>query len=85
MARKYDPIWERIKAVKVGEEVPVKVHATAAKTLRHGVWDAKSRETAIKKQLGMPSAGKLKIREVAAVPSGYVILFFKLEWDGTRL
>lgn len=83
--RQYQSIWEAIKAAPVGKEVPVKCHATASKTLRQAVLKEKSMETASRKQLGMRYAGKLEIREAPAVPHGYVILFFKLQWDGTRL
>lgn len=83
--RQYQSIWEAIKAAPVGKEVPVKCHATASKTVRQAVLKEKSRETASRKQLGMRYAGKLEIREEPAVPNGYVILFFKLSWDGTRL
>ena len=84
MPRKYQKIWEAIKSAPVGKEVQVKVHATAAKTLRQAVLKEKSIETAPRKQLGMMDAGKLEIREEEATPTGYVIVFFKLTWDGTR-
>lgn len=83
--RRYQSIWEAIKAAPVGKEVPVKCHATASKTLRQAVLKEKSLETASKKKLGMRYAGKLEIREAPAVPTGYVIIFFKLSWDGQRL
>ena len=84
--RQYQSIWEAIKKAPVGKEVPVKCHGTANKTVRQAVLKEKSRETASRKQLGMRFAGKLEIREeVAGAPNGYVILFFRLQWDGTRL
>ena len=83
--RQYQSSWEAIKKVPVGTELPVKCHATASKTLRQAVLKEKSLETATKKKLGMRFAGKLEIREAPAVPNGYVIVFFKLSWDGTRL
>jgi hypothetical protein len=87
MTRRYEPIWHAIKAAKVGTEVPVKVHGTAAKTLRQAVLKEKSIETAQRKKLGLPFAGNLEIREVTegVVPTGYCIIYFKLSWDGTRL
>lgn len=85
MPRQYERIWHAIKDADVGKEVPVKCHATAAKTVRQAVLKEKSAETASRKKLGMPFAGKLSIREEPCKPHGYVILFFKLQWDGTRL
>ena len=90
MPRKYQPIWDRIKAVKVGEEVPIKVHETAVKTLKAAVFKEKSIETASKKRLGMPFAGNLELRlELPTAENkikvGWVIIYFKLSWDGTRL
>jgi len=85
MARKYESIWTAIKAVDVGKEVGVKCHATAVTTLIHAVEKEKSRETAIRKKLGLRYAGKMRERTEEAQPSGYVIVFFKLEFDGTRI
>lgn len=87
MTRKYQPIWESIKAVDPGTEVAVKVHGTAEKTLRQAVLKEKSRETAIRKKLQMPRAGKLEIRvQTDGVnPNGYVIVYFKLDWDMRKL
>jgi hypothetical protein len=87
MTRRYEAIWQAIKAAKVGTEVPVKVHGTAAKTLRSGVWKEKSRETATRKKVGLPYAGRLVIREVTegVHPHGYCILYFKVEFDGTKI
>jgi len=83
--RQYQPIWNAIKTAPVGEEVQVKIHGTASKTLRQAVLKEKSIETAARKKLGMRFAGKLEIRELPCYPNGYVIVFFKLSWDGTRL
>lgn len=87
MTRRYEPIWKAIKDAKVGVEIPVKVHGTAAKTLRQAVLKEKSIETAQRRKLGLPFAGKLEIREdhEGVNPSGYCIIYFKLSWDGTRL
>lgn len=83
--RKYYSIWEAIKKAPIGTEVQVKCHATAAKTLRQAVLKEKSIETSAAKKLGMPYAGELEIRESAATPTGYMVVFFKLQWDGRRL
>jgi hypothetical protein len=87
MPRKYESIWLAIKTAPVGEEVPVKVHGTAVRTLRQAVLKEKSMETAGRKRLGMRFAGKLEIREVTdgVHPHGYAIVYFKLSWDGSRL
>ena len=85
MSRKYQPIWEAVKTADVGTEVQVKCHGTAVTTLQQAVFKEKSIETASRKKLGMRFAGKLRVRVVAAQPSGYAIVFFKLEWDGTKL
>jgi hypothetical protein len=87
MPRKYESIWAAIKAADVGVEVPIKVHGTAAKTLRQAVLKEKSLETAIRKKVGLRYAGKLEIREVTegVHPHGYCIIYFKLTFDGTRI
>jgi len=90
MPRKYQPIWESIKAVKVGQEVPVRCHESSVNTLKNAVLKEKSLETASKKKLGMPFAGNLEIRIVKAsreneIPKGFVVIYFKLSWDGSRL
>lgn len=84
--RRYQPIWEMISKLPVGEETPVRVHHTAAKTLIQAVSKEKSRETASKKQLGMRFAGKLAIREtVCPKDEEFRVIYFQLEWDGRRL
>jgi hypothetical protein len=83
--RKYQSIWEAIKTAPVKTGVQVKCHGTASKTLRQGVLKEKSAETAVAKRLGIAHAGKLEITEQTATPSGYVIVTFKLQWDGRRL
>ena len=87
MTRRYETIWQAIKDTPVGNELAVKVHGTAAKTLRQGVLKEKSAETAQRKKLGLRFAGRLEIREVTedVQPSGYCIIYFKLSWDGNRL
>ena len=87
MTRRYQSIWEKIKSVPVGTEVPVKCHATAAKTLKKAVIKEKSEETAAKKKLGMLTVGNLEIREVSegVKPTGYVIIYFKKSWGGNLL
>lgn len=84
-SRQYQPIWEAIKVAPVGKETPVKCHATASRTLKQAVFKEKSRETASRRALGMRFAGKLEVREEPAKPHGYVVVFFRLQWDGSRL
>ena len=83
--RKYQSIWKAIKEAPVAIGVQVKCHGTASKTLRQGVLKEKSIETSVTKKLGLPHAGRLEITEEVATPSGYVIVLFKLQWDGRRL
>lgn len=87
MTRRYAPIWQAIKAAKVGTEVPIKVHGTSANTLKKAVWKEKSRETATRKKIGMRYAGRLECRIVTegVHPHGYCLLYFKLTFDGTRI
>jgi len=90
MPRKYQPIWESIKAVKVGQEVPVRCHESSVRTLKNAVLKEKSLETATKKRLAMPFAGNLEIRieyptPENKIPPGFVVIYFKLSWDGSRL
>lgn len=81
--RKYTPIWKAIKAAKTNEEVKIKCRTAFAATLRQGVMKEKSRETAQRKKLGLPYAGKLIIRTEAAGDA--VAIYFKLDWDGTKI
>jgi hypothetical protein len=84
--RKYAAIWDAISAAEVGKIVSVRVHETAAKTVRQAVCKEKSRETAERKRLGMFAAGKLIITETPDKKDAeFVILNFSLEWDGRRL
>lgn len=83
--RQYQPIWEAIKKVPVGKEVQVKCHISAKKTLRQAVLKEKSRETALRKKLGERYAGNLEIRELPAKQADYILIAFKLSWDGTRI
>jgi hypothetical protein len=83
--RKYQSIWKAIKDAPLTTGVQVKCHGTASKTLRQGVLKEKSIETSIARKLGIPRAGRLEITEEEATPSGYVIVWFKLQWDGRKL
>lgn len=87
MPRKYQGIWEQIKNVDVGKEVPVKVHGTFVRTLKQAVLKEKSIETSARRRLGLLHAGRLEIRVVTkdVKPAGYAIVYFKLSWDGTRI
>jgi len=85
--RQYESIWLAIRNAPTGTVTAVKIHATASKTLRQAVFKEKSLETSQRKKLGMRFAGKLEVTEQleGVVPHGYVILNFKLSWDGTKL
>lgn len=84
--RRYESIWKAISAAKVGAPVQIRVHTSAARTLIQAVCKEKSRETAIKRRLGMPFAGKLIIdRPTATDDQGFVVISFSLDWDGRQL
>ena len=83
--RKYESIWLRIKEVPVSTIVEVKIHKSHADTLRRGVWKEKTRETGIRKKLGMRFAGRLEINQRPVPGTDSVILSFALSWDGTRI
>ena len=83
--RRYFVIWDAISKAPVGKKVSVRAHQSAAATLIQAVSKEKSRETAEKKKLGMPFAGKLVIEREAPDVAGYVTIHFSLEWDGRRL
>lgn len=85
MPRKYHAIWQAIKTADVSVGVEVKCHWTAVKTLKQAVFKEKSMETAQRKKVGMLYAGKLDVTERPAKDPDYVIVCFKLQWDGTRL
>lgn len=64
----------------------MRVHESAAATFRQAISKEKSRETAEKRKLGMPFAGKMVIAEAAEEGNpGYLIFTLSLEWDGRRL
>ena len=63
MARKYQPLWERIKAIPPGGSVSVIVHESFVKTLKLCLIKEKSLETRQRKALGLPYVGQLGIKE----------------------
>lgn len=86
MARRYQPIWQKIKEVAVGKQVPVRVHESAVTTLIQAVKKEKSMEVAEKKKLGMRHAGTLQIERIPDKQKpGFVIVKFSLDWDGNKL
>ena len=86
MPRQYEPIWEGIKKLPVGKELPIRIHTSSLARLKKAVLKEKSRETAARKRLGMRFAGDLEIRvETCDKDKTYSIIYFKLSWDGTRL
>lgn len=80
--RQYQPIWEKIKATTPGDEVVIRVHASATKTLVQGVRKEKSKENAIRRQLGMTSDSQL-LNQVVPDPqhAGFELVKFKLSWS----
>lgn len=85
MTRRYQSIWAAISTANVGAPVIVTVHYSAVKTLRQAVSKEKSRETAIKRKLGLPFAGKLIVKESEPDSSGRVKIEFRLDYDNRRL
>lgn len=86
--RQYERIWLAIKKVDTGTEVPIRVHATAKRRLIQAVKLEKTKEVATKKKIGMLRQGPLAIRvttDSIKNDASFVIIYFKLHWDGTKL
>lgn len=84
--RRYQGIWLELSKVPVGKPVSVRVHKSAAQTVRQGVCKEKSIETAVSRKLGMWHAGKMEISEMPDPKNPhYVIISFTLSWDGRRI
>ena len=85
--RQYESIWIAIKALPVGEELAVRVHATAAKRVIQAVKLEKTKEVSLKKKVGMMRQGPLVIRQEAdrKGSSEHATLCFSLAWDATKL
>lgn len=87
--RQYQIIWNTIKAKQPGEITHVKVHTSAVERLIQAVKKEKSAEVAVKKKIGMLTAGPLKIVHnpeiVNKKVTDYSIVEFSLTWDGSKL
>jgi len=86
--RQYERIWLTLKELPVKEELPVRIHADARKRLIQAVKLEKTKEVAIKKRLDIPRAGLLKIRwteDTVRKDPQFVIVYFSLLWDGSKL
>ena len=84
--RQYQSIWLAIKNAPTGTVIPVRVHASAKKRLIQAVKLEKTKETAVKKTIGMPRAGRMKVAvEVCPRDAYFVIISFSLTWDTSKL
>lgn len=85
--RQYESIWLAIKALPVGKELAVRVHATAARRVIQAVKLEKTKEVSPRKKIGMMRQGNLVIRQAEDTKgsSEYATLYFSLAWDGTKL
>lgn len=86
--RQYERIWLEIKELPVKKELPVRIHATATRRLIQAVKLEKTKDVAVKKKLELPRPGRMKIRvapDTVKKDSSFVIVYFSLEWDGTKL
>lgn len=84
--RQYQRIWLAIKQAPTETVVPVRVHSSAERRVIQAVKLEKTKETAVKKTIGMPRAGRMKIA-VAVCPRDpdFVIINFSLMWDTSKL
>ena len=86
--RQYERIWLEIKKLPVGDELAIRTHATAVARVKQAVKHEKTKEVAIKKKVGMMRQGPLVIRttdDTVKNSEEFKIIYFSLEWDGTKL
>jgi len=87
--RQYERIWLELKKIPVKQEVAVRIHATAERRIIQAVKLEKTKDVAVKKKLGLPRPGTLKIRVTEdTTPKkdvDFVIVYFSLLWDGSKL
>jgi molybdenum-dependent DNA-binding transcriptional regulator ModE len=82
----YQSIWLRIKQVKMGEEVQVRIHTSVAARLIQAVRKEKTIETAAKKKLGMPYAGMLKVRRAIDTNNpNFEHIYFSIPYDWSKM
>lgn len=86
--RQYERIWQAVKTCELGEEVAVRIHASGEKRLIQAVRLEKTKEVAVKKKVGMLRQGPLLVRvttDTVKQDAAFIIVYFKLQWDGTKL
>lgn len=86
--RQYERIWVELKKLPVKTEIAVRVHSTAERRIIQAVKLEKTKEVAVKKKLVMPRQGTLKIRvteDTVKKDVDFVIVYFSLLWDGSKL
>lgn len=87
--RQYQRIWLAIKKLPAKQELAVRTHRTAEKRLIQAVKLEKTKEVAVKKQVGMLTAGPLVIRvsedDSSKKHPDFVIVYFSLKWDYSNL
>ena len=84
--RQYESIWLAIKAAETESPVLIRVHHTAERRLIQAVKLEKTKEVAVKKQLGLPRQGRLGISsKVGEKNPDFRIISFHLRWDSSKL
>ena len=84
--RQYESIWLAIKAAETESPVLIRVHHTAERRLIQAVKLEKTKEVAVKKQLGLPRQGRLGISsKVCEKSPDFRIISFHLRWDSSKL
>ena len=86
--RQYESIWLQIKTVPTKQEVAVRVHCDASKTLIQAVKLEKTKQVAVKKRLGILTQGHLNIRvteDTQKKCADFCIIYFSLKWDYSKL
>jgi hypothetical protein len=84
----YQKIWLAIKALPDSKELAVRTHRTAEKRVIQAVKLEKTKEVAVKKQVGMLTQGPLVIRvgaDSVKSDSDFVVIYFSLKWDYSKL
>ncbi len=88
--RMYSSIWQAIRAADVGTHTLVRVHTSSVERVIQAVRKEKSRETAVKRGIGMLRPGPMDVTHNPEVVDGkvnpdYSIIKFSLQWNGNKL
>jgi hypothetical protein len=87
--RMYESIWQAIKKLEDGKELPVRIHNSAKARLIQAVKLEKTKDVSGKRKVGILTQGPLVIRSTvdttAAASKDFSVVYFSLKWDWSKL